>query len=72
MKSRCTMFVENAQLDHMNAELVVSVVVWLSCNTRYYFRISIALLISAIIIIICVTMATIIGFCGCNYHSDNE
>ena len=66
------MFVENAQLDHMNAELVLSIVVWLSHNTRYCFRIITALLISAVIIIICVTMATIIGISGSNYHNDNK
>ena len=60
-----------AQLDHMNAELVLSSVVWLSRNTRYHFRIITALLISAIIIIY-VTMATIIVICGSNYHCDNE
>ena len=40
----------SAQLDHMNAEVVLSIVVWLSCNTRYSFRIITVLLISAIII----------------------
>ena len=65
------MFIENAQPDHMNAELVLSIIVWLLCNTRYHFRIIIALLISAVIII-CVTMAIVIGICGSNYHNDNE
>ena len=64
------MFIENASviLGHMNAEVVLSIVLKISRNTRYCFRISAELLISANN---CVAMATVIGICGSNYHIDN-
>ena len=44
---RHTVFVENASviLGHMNAEVMLSIVLEISRNTKYFFRISVELLI---------------------------
>ena len=59
-------YTENASiLSHMNAKLVLDIVLEISCNTRHYFRISAAVQLF-------VTTVTVIGICGSKYHNDNE